>query len=172
MAAKHLKIYDKPIVCHPQALIAVLEEIGNADDANSNIINLFDNPYLVYTANEVWDKVEPLLNDGHVIKYKDYDVLKFDVDLSFDEWLTCEDSEQRAALAKKYTERGLSFLSDYNEKVETIEQLQLDRNRDKQTIADLELELSKANEQLEKEKRRKYYEAKKEIGQRNKKHYK
>lgn len=164
VAAKHLKIYEKPIVCHPQALIAVLEEIGNADDANSNIINLFDNPYLVYTANEVWDKVEPLINDGHLIKYKDFDVLKFEVDLNFDEWLTCEDSDQREALARKYTERGLSFLSDYKEKVDTIEQLRQERSFDKQTISELKEEVTKTKEQLKKERGRNHYERQRELG--------
>ncbi|MBQ5415252.1 MAG: hypothetical protein IIU22_03640, partial [Firmicutes bacterium] len=62
--AKELGIFQKDICCDPKALLAIMQETGGLNGGKIEIINLFDNPFLVFTANEVWKEVKPILDNG------------------------------------------------------------------------------------------------------------
>ena len=76
-AASKLGWNKEDVVCHPSALMAIMMEMGDVN-SEEKIINLFDNPFLVYVADCIWETVEPLLKKGAVIRYRGFDKLKFD----------------------------------------------------------------------------------------------
>ena len=112
VAATEIGLYDKHVVCHPQSLISVLEEIGILDDVE--VINLFDNPFLTYTAELIWDQVEPVIKAGAQIGYSDFIQLREKYDLHINDILT-EDMAERQKLAEKYHKEGLLFAKDWHE---------------------------------------------------------
>ena len=67
--------------------MALLMEIGDVKSQES-IINLFDNPFLAYVADVVWNELDPLLQSGATIRFKSFEKLRADVDKRFDHLLT------------------------------------------------------------------------------------
>ena len=95
-----------------------------------DIINLFENPFLTYTAELIWTEVEPLLRAGAQLKYVEIHRLRIDVDARIDNILTCETFEEKVSEANRLKERGYLFASDLVEAQKIIE------DKDKQ-IAEL-----------------------------------
>lgn len=106
-AAKELGYYEKDVICNPNSLIAILNEIGTLK-TDMDIVNLFENPFLVYTSEQVWNEIQPLLDAGVKIKGKDIDRLRLDVDVKFDKILTGT-MQEKVEESKRLTERGYSF---------------------------------------------------------------
>lgn len=101
-AAANLKWEKEDVVCHPNALMAILMDVGSMKSQES-IINLFDNPFLVHVADKIWDVVDPLLKEGASIKNKGFDKLKYDVDKRYDKLMTEQTSEdEKKALLAEY----------------------------------------------------------------------
>ena len=128
-AAKELGYYEKDVICNPNSLIAILNEIGTLK-TDMDIVNLFENPFLVYTSEQVWNEIQPLLNAGVRIKGKDIDRLRLDVDVKFDKILTGT-KEEKVEESKRLTDRGYSFPKEMadlavenEEKSKKIEELQ------------------------------------------------
>lgn len=98
-AASNLGWQKEEVICHPNALMAILMEIGDVK-SKEMIVNLFENPFLVHVADNIWDEVEPLLDKGATIQYKSFEKLKVDVDKRLDKVLTEEmpEDERRNAL--------------------------------------------------------------------------
>lgn len=111
-SASDLGIYDKHVVCHPQTLIAVLDDIGQIGDVE--IINLFDNPFLAYTTELIMDQVEPIIEAGAQIVYYDFIQLREKFDLNINEILTAK-GVQMKELVDKYTKEGLLFAKDWDD---------------------------------------------------------
>lgn len=91
-AANNLGWKKRNIICHPNALMAIFLEMGDVK-SRETIINLFDNPFLTYVADSVWNEIDDLLKKGAVIKHKGFDRLRADVDKQFDNLLTKDISE-------------------------------------------------------------------------------
>ena len=108
-SAKSLGIYKEDIICSPKSLTAVLSQLGDIQMNDAEIINLFENPFLVYTAEEIWNKIEPILKKGGFIYYADTNQLKSLVDVDFDEALRTDDPEERLTYYKKFTDLGFKF---------------------------------------------------------------
>lgn len=136
-SASDVDIYDKHVVCHPQTIISVLDEIGQIDDVE--VINLFDNPFLTYTTELIMDQAEPVMKAGAQIAYFDFIQLREKFDLNINEILTAQGAEMKR-LVDKYTKAGLLFAKDWDD---------LLKKTDKQG-EELKAEKSK-NERLEKE---------------------
>ena len=101
-AAANLKWKKEDVVCHPNALMAILMDVGSVKSQES-IINLFDNPFLVHVADKIWDIVDPLLKEGATIKNRGFDRLKYDVDKRYDKLMTEQTSEdEKKTLLAKY----------------------------------------------------------------------
>lgn len=92
-AAANLNWRKEDVVCHPNALMAILMDVGSVKSQES-IINLFDNPFLVHVAENIWEIVDPLLKEGATIKHRGFDRLKYDVDKNYDKLLTNHTSEE------------------------------------------------------------------------------
>lgn len=108
--ARSLNIYDKDIICSPNALTVVLQEIGDIN-GEVKIINLFDNPFLTYLADSTWDKAEPIIKAGAQLQYKDLETLRYESEADFHDLLTCKTSEEMIHVAEKYHKMGYDFPS-------------------------------------------------------------
>lgn len=111
-SACELKIYDKQVICHPQTLISILDDLGKIGDVE--IINLFDNPFLTYTTELIMEQIEPIIEAGADIKYYDFIQLREKFDLNINEILTAQGSKMKE-LVDKYTNEGLLFAKDWYE---------------------------------------------------------
>ena len=156
--AKELGIFQKDICCDPKALLTIMQETGSLNGAKVEIINLFDNPFLVFTANEVWKEVEPILKNGGKLKHTELRRLRYDVDAHIDRILTCKTQEERLAEARRQTERGYLFAKDLVDANQTIaEQGQIIAQKDSalqskdEKIAELEAQLEKQKKENRKE---------------------
>lgn len=125
-AALKLGWKKEDVVCHPSALMAIMIEMGDVK-SQEKIINLFDNPFLVYVADGIWETIDPLLKKGASIRFKGFDKLKVDVDKDFDKVLTAEisETERRDAL----TDYGVYFpdMVDQGKQREEEQQKEIDK---------------------------------------------
>lgn len=111
-SATELDIYDKHVICHPQTLISVLDDIGAIDDVE--VISLFDNPFLTYATELIMNQAEPVIEAGAQIGYYDFIQLREKFDLNINEILTAQGAEMKA-LVDKYTKAGLLFAKDWDD---------------------------------------------------------
>lgn len=144
-AAKDVGLFQKHMVCHPNALIAILEETGKLSGEVVNVVNLFENPFLAYTAKQVWEIIEPVIQDAKYMKHSQIEKLRNDVDFQLDLKMTNKDG--RIPLEKRNqrikSEMGILTMEDIErmERVlkDTKEQLQVSRSR----IDELEKDIKK-----------------------------
>lgn len=107
--AKTLGIYKEDIICNPQALISILEDLGNVVGNDTDIINLFENPFLAFTADNIWEQIKPVLEAGATIYFQDIQQLRARVDERFDKILTCKDETEREVVTREYSHKGYLF---------------------------------------------------------------
>lgn len=141
--AKKLNIYDKNIICNPLALAPILQEIGLIEYSKFDPINLFENPFLTYTAELLWPQIEPLLKAGVELKYKDIHRLRIDVDANIDKILTCETLKEKAVEAQRLINRGYTFASDLLAAQKAIEERDDQILRQETLIASLSEQISR-----------------------------
>ena len=141
--AKKLGIYDKNIICNPLALAPILQGIGLIEGTQIDLINLFENPFLTYTAELIWPQVEPLLHAGAQLKYKDIHRLRIDVDANIDKILTCETLKEKAIEAQRLTERGYMFANDLLSAQKAIEEKEIQISDQKNIITSLKEQISR-----------------------------
>ena len=67
------------ITVNPAALLNILDQIGLFSVSSKEIINLFDNPFLIDVVNHNWDDVKKLVNAGVDLKNKNIVRLKLDL---------------------------------------------------------------------------------------------
>lgn len=158
--AQELNIYDKNIICDPFALLSILQEMGMLEGNEFELVNLFDNPFLTYTANLIWNEVEPLLNNGVHLKYVEIHKLRIDVDVNIDKILTCETLEERKIEAKRLQERGYFFANDLLAAEEELEKKNKDIQERESIISSQAEEIRRLEELLKqqtKEKQKQRY---------------
>ncbi len=142
LSAKELKIYED-IICKPQALTAVLNELGEISDKDVNFINLFENPFLVYAADQIWERIKPLIDNGAPIYYADIQQLKAKVDMRFDGMLTCDGMGFNYDKLKEIDKSGLMFPSELLRKEEEIRKLRQDNEEKDREIEKRDEEIKK-----------------------------
>ena len=101
-AAKECNLFSNNIVCNPDALLSILKETGSDNMADVKFINLFENPFLTYTAREMWDQIGPFVKKQAVfMRYSTIELLRHDVDLCLDEGLTGVPAKQQREIREK-----------------------------------------------------------------------
>jgi len=140
-AASNLGWEKRDVVCHPKALMALLMEMGDVK-SQETIINLFDNPFLAYVADIVWDEIQPLLDQGAYIKYKGFEKLRADVDKQFDKLMTIDMPEEERHSAFREYEVYLPDMIEAGEKAQ--EDLQTEIDKMKKEITGLRKSLAEA----------------------------
>lgn len=136
-SATELGIYDKHVVCHPQTLIPILEEIGKIEDVT--IINLFDNPFLTYTTELIKEQVEPLMEAGAQIQFYDFYHLREKSDLQLNDLLTAG-AEERQKLVEKFTKAGMLFVKDWDDLIKENQKNQKSLEEAQMRVENLEKE--------------------------------
>ncbi len=136
-SARQLGIYKREIICHPESLAEAIKELGDIPTKEAEIINLFENPFLVYTADDIWSKIEPLIKEGDYIYHEDIQLLRAKVDLKFDGMLACKNEEERIEYAKKYTREGFKFSRDMTKLAERAEKAEATNDAYLKIIKDL-----------------------------------
>ena len=147
--AKELGLYQRDVCCDPKALLAMMQETGSLEGHNVGIINLFENPFLVFTANEVWKEVEPLLINGASLKYVELLRIRLDVDAHIDRILTCKTMEERIIEAQRQKERGYLFAQDLIDANQTIEEQGKKIEEQDRTIQSKDEKIADLRSQLE-----------------------
>ncbi len=122
--ARRLKYENCDVICMPQTLIAVFSEIGMASTGNTSIINLFENPFLTYTAHRIWKDVEGLMNIGVDIKYDDIDRLRYEYEDDVNDVLTAKTTEDFDTEIRKWISKDYSWAKNTSELLEKIKALQ------------------------------------------------
>ena len=148
-AAHDVGLFQKHIVCHPGALISILEETGNLEGSKINVVNLFDNPFLAFTAKEVWEIVEPVIHDARYMKHSQIERLRSDVDFQLDLKMTSKDGRIPLEKRNQTIRREMGILT-----VDEIEKMQHDladtRQKLQVSMSRVE-ELENTNKKKEKE---------------------
>lgn len=157
-SAREIGIYEKNVICEPKVMLAVLQEMGTIQPNSERIFNLFDNPFLAYTANLIWDKVEPLLQSGANLKYRDYRWLRKHYETNFDKLLASETYDEKVSEAKRLTNEGFLFTKEMVEANKSREQSDEENKK-------LKKELEEARRMLEEseQKRKKAEYEKKQL---------
>lgn len=152
-SAKEIGVYEKNVICEPKVMLAVLQEIGTIKPNYEQVFNLFDNPFLTYTANLIWNKVEPLLEAGADFKHSDYRLLRQKYETDFDRLLASENYDDRVSEARKLTNQGYMFtkeLAEANDKMDKSDE------ENKQLKKELEETKRKLEESEQKRKKAEY----------------
>lgn len=139
-SASDLDIYNKHVVCHPQTIISILDEIGLIDDVQ--VINLFDNPFLTYTTELIMDQAEPVMKAGAQIAYYDFIQLREKFDLNINEILTAKGAEMKK-LVDKYTKAGLLFAKDLDDLLKKTDRQGKEIEEEKEKNKNLQKEIDK-----------------------------
>lgn len=108
-------------ICHPNALLTILHQIG-VINTELNYLNLFENPFLAYTAEKVKNEIKPLLDNNIDLKYADYITLREDADLQLNELITKDGKINETKIAN-LSERGYLFAKENTEKTLEIARL-------------------------------------------------
>lgn len=168
LSAKELGIYED-IICKPQALTVVLNELGDISDDEVNFINLFENPFLVHVADQIWERIKPLIESGAPIYHADIQQLKAKVDLRFDGMLTGDGKAFNIDKLKELEKSGFLFPGELLRVVEENQKL-------KQNVEVQKLEIEKRDAEIEKKdnhiRRLSYEERVRSGGKRKKRKFK
>lgn len=162
-SAKEIGVYERNVICEPQIMIAVLQEIGTIKPNHEQVFNLFDNPFLTYTANLIWDKVEPLIKAGAVLKHSDYRVLRRKYETNFDKLLTSENYDEKVTEAKRLADQGFLFTQEIVEANISKEQSDKENKQLKKELEETRRKLEKSEQKRKKVEYEKKQLEKKEV---------
>ena len=144
LCAKELGL-DSKLICNPREMIAYLAETGNLDKENIKFTQLFDNPFMAYTAKIVADDIKTLLNSGVDIRGRKIVRMRFELSEEIQSMLTISNTEEYMTVYEEVKNKGYSFNKAVSDAIE-------DSNAGKKQIEQLVIELSDANKTIESQK--------------------
>lgn len=148
LAAKEIGKYSEDIICKPQALTAVLNELGEIADSEISFINLFENPFLVYAADQIWERIKPLIDNGALIYHADIQQLKANVEMRFDGLLTGDGNGFSFEKLKEISKEGLLFPSEILRLKEEVNKLREDNAAKDKEIEQRDHEIKKKDDEI------------------------
>lgn len=148
LAAKEIGIYSQDIICKPQALTAVLNDLGEIADNEVSFINLFENPFLVYAADQIWERIKPLIDNGALIYHADIQQLKANVEMRFDGLLTGEGNGFSYEKLKEISKEGLLFPSEIIHLKDEVNRLREENAAKDKLIEQREEEIEKKKNEI------------------------
>ncbi len=141
LCAKDLGLASK-LICNPRELIAYLAETGSLDKDNIKFTQLFDNPFMAYTAMIISDDINTLLKTGIDIRGRKIVRMRYELSKEIQSMLTISNTEEYMKVYEEVKSKGY----DYNK---TISDVIEDRNAGKIEIEQLVNELSEAKKTIE-----------------------
>ena len=142
--------YEKEIICNPNSLYALLDEIGEISSEQTNLLDIIDNPYMRYVAKQLWNQIEPILQQNQAIQFQTINKLKSSVNISLEELLTSQNAEETIQVLKKFGDDSL-FGRDIIELKKQVDEKQKEIESKQREIDKLKAE----KEELETEKKKK-----------------
>ena len=133
---------DSKLICNPRELIAYLAETGSLEKENIKFTQLFDNPFMAYTATIVSDDIKTLIKTGVDIRGRKIVRMRHELSREIQKMLTISNTDEYIKVYEEVKSKGY----DYNK---TISDIIEDRNADKIEIEQLVNELSTAKKIIE-----------------------
>lgn len=139
---------DANVIAKPNTLVNLLEKIGQFSPTSSEIINLFENPYLVEAANNSWDTIKVLTEAGVSLQGKNVVRLRWDLDGEIKSFISNQNKleESTSASESEKVDDYISFIRQVKSKgyklVPDVELLE-------KKVTELETEVRQNNEAQE-----------------------
>lgn len=141
LCAKELNIASK-LICNPRELLAYLAETGNVDKKSIKFTQLFDNPFLAYTAKTVSDDIDILLKTGVDVRGKLIIRMKYELSQEIQKMLTISNTEEYITVYNEVKNKGYNYNKVVADVLEST-------SEDKTQIEQLVTELSEAKKTIE-----------------------
>lgn len=84
--------YRKKFITKPSILVSLLEKIGVFHSTAAEVVNLFDNPFLIEAISNSWESVKILVNAGIELNHKNVVSLNWDLDEVIKNYITDKDN--------------------------------------------------------------------------------
>lgn len=160
-SAKDIGLSQVDVVCNPSAIISFLGETdGFSVGDDVQIINLFENPFLSYLAQSMWDDIQVLLNKGNLLRFKELQQLRTDYRHQVHSILTSKASDDE--IKQKLRDHNFVFIDDFeslkkeisekDERIAKLEKAALDYEK---RIKDLNTQKARTGNQSVQRKRNK-----------------
>lgn len=137
---------DSRIICNPRELLAYLAEIGNIEKDKIKYTQLFDNPFMAYTAMIVKDDIDTLVKAGVDISGGKIVRMRYELSKEIHSLLTISNSDEYLAVYDELKSKGYSYTQIVTDVIEN-------RYEDQKRIEQLKSELSEAKKTLESKER-------------------
>ena len=145
------------IIIKPNTIIGLLERIGHFQASASEIVDLFDNPYLVDAVNSSWDDIKTLVDSGVSLKGKNIIRLRWELDDEIKAYIERQNknasNEEEAdvkvqvtdlfSLLKNIKSKGYKLIPELEILEAKIEELESNAQANKEQQKILEEELNK-----------------------------
>lgn len=141
LCAKELSL-DSKIICNPRELFAYLAEIGNIDKDGIRYTQLFDNPFMAYTAKIVSDDIDTLVKSGVDVSGGQIVRMKYELSKEIQNLLTVNNTEEYIRTYNEITSKGFKYTDVIADTIDG-------RNADKLQIEQLEGALFNAKKTIE-----------------------
>lgn len=80
--------YSHNVISKPHTILSLLDKLGKFKVSSSELVNLFENPYLIDAVNSSWDDIKALVDTGVNLKGKDIIKLRWELDSEIKQFLT------------------------------------------------------------------------------------
>jgi hypothetical protein len=137
------------VISKPNAIINLLEKIGQFKPTSNEIVDLFENPYLIDAVNNSWDDIKVLVEAGVSLKGKNIIRLKWDLDTEIKTFIATQNTgkEFESESEKEKTTEYISFLQTLKSKgYKLMPEVELLEAK----VSELEAEVKITQEQQEK----------------------
>ncbi|MBD5280399.1 MAG: hypothetical protein HDS35_07640 [Bacteroides sp.] len=117
-------------ISHPGALLAILQEIGYTNGRSPEFLNLFENPFLAYTADRIREEIQPLLDNNIQLKYEDVKRLRVRSEENLRN-LLITDGKGRDEVIEPYARNEFLFAKEYKQERDKTEKIQKELSQEK-----------------------------------------
>ena len=147
--------YKHNVISKPNVVINLLERLGSFQSSTTEIVNLFENPYLIEVVNNSWDDIKALIEAGVSLKGKNVVRLKWDLDTEIKSFLANQEStvdenstqdekvDEYINFLEKVKEKGYQLVPETEEIVQKFENLKTEISAKTKSEEILKMELDK-----------------------------
>lgn len=134
------------ILCHPLSLMAYLSETGIIAKDKIKITSLFDNPFLLHTANVAWEDIQTLVKSGVDIQGKNIVTMRYELREEIENMLTSNTASKYKDIYNSTKKKGYNFEPH-------IEKIMQESGSLKDTVEDLKQKIQEMKNENEKTKK-------------------
>ena len=141
LCAKELNLASK-LICNPRELLAYLAETGNVDKKSIKFTQLFDNPFMAYTAKAVSEDIDTLLKTGVDVSGSKIIRMRYELSKEIQKMLTISNTDEYITVYNEVKNKGYNYNNVVADVLES-------KSEDKTQIEKLVTELSEAKKTIE-----------------------